>query len=285
MKAIFYTQPTLFLEAVNELLSAQEALNNLPLGITSKFCKTFPNGGEAPHDQFRMVLLEDKGKVVGMACQEVPRFLLFYLGEDSLEEKAQVLAEEMTKKNWDITGLVGNRTATRILADAFVGSNYIVGAEQLCYELKKVIPARPAPGKLTQIGMESKDLVFKWMEEFYEEVIAEEERDIGIPYALTEERIANGQVWFWDNNGPVSMAMTTRPLPRGICVSYVYTPPEARKNGYASCLVAAISTEMLNQGKEYCALFTDGANPTSNKIYQDIGYNLIGQSSILNFGS
>ena len=52
----------------------------------------------------------------------------------------------------------------------------------------------------------------------------------------------------------------------------MYTPPERRRRGYASALVAALSQEQLDAGKEFCFLYTDLANPTSNKIYQDIGY-------------
>jgi predicted GNAT family acetyltransferase len=52
----------------------------------------------------------------------------------------------------------------------------------------------------------------------------------------------------------------------------VYTPPELRGRGYASALTAAVSQAQLNGGRRYCFLFTDLANPTSNKIYQAIGY-------------
>lgn len=283
MKAIAYTQPTLFLNAVNELLSTQEAFNNLPLGITVKFCQTYPEGVEADHDKFRMIVVEDNGKVVAMACQDVPRFLLFYLGEGEHEEKARLISDMIKEQEWEITGVVGERAAAHQLAKAFVGSNYSITAEHLCYELREVIPPRPAPGILKVAGIESKDLIFKWLEEFYDEVIPEEERDMGIPFDLTEERLKNGQVFLWEDEEPVSMAVATRPLPNGICVSYVYTPLEARKKGYASNIVAALSSEMLRRGKTYCALFTDGHNPTSNKIYQDIGYNLIGKTLILNF--
>ncbi|MGB1286752.1 MAG: GNAT family N-acetyltransferase, partial [Aggregatilineales bacterium] len=55
----------------------------------------------------------------------------------------------------------------------------------------------------------------------------------------------------------------------------VYTPPEYRKNGYASAVTAAISQEILNSGRQFCFLFTDMNNPTSNHIYQMIGYEQI----------
>lgn len=59
-------------------------------------------------------------------------------------------------------------------------------------------------------------------------------------------------------------------------MSMVYTPPEYRRQGYASNCVAALSQELLNQGYKYCFLFADLANSTSNYIYQEIGYQPIG---------
>ena len=68
------------------------------------------------------------------------------------------------------------------------------------------------------------------------------------------------------------MALKIRPTPHGISVGGVYTPPEQRRHGYASSCVAALSQQLLDAGCEFCSLFTDLGNPTSNDIYQQIGY-------------
>jgi predicted GNAT family acetyltransferase len=60
--------------------------------------------------------------------------------------------------------------------------------------------------------------------------------------------------------------------PSGMRVSWVYTPPEQRGHGYASALVAALTEQLLAAGNRCCFLYTDLANPTSNGIYQRIGY-------------
>ncbi len=52
----------------------------------------------------------------------------------------------------------------------------------------------------------------------------------------------------------------------------MYTPPEARRRGYASALVASVSQAALDAGRRFCFLFTDQANPTANHIYQAIGF-------------
>jgi ribosomal protein S18 acetylase RimI-like enzyme len=55
-------------------------------------------------------------------------------------------------------------------------------------------------------------------------------------------------------------------------VNYVYTPPERRGHGYASACVATLTQQLLDEGVPRCCLYTDLSNPTSNKIYQAIGY-------------
>jgi predicted GNAT family acetyltransferase len=63
-----------------------------------------------------------------------------------------------------------------------------------------------------------------------------------------------------------------RPTPNGIRIGPVYTPPGLRRRGYASAATAAASQTELDNGRRYIFLFTDLSNPTSNKIYQQIGY-------------
>ena len=66
-------------------------------------------------------------------------------------------------------------------------------------------------------------------------------------------------------------------------VGPVYTPPEHRRRGYATALVAAWTSELLRRGARRCMLFTDHANPTSNSIYQAVGYRPAGDSLLLDF--
>src|SRR5439155_3737276 len=81
-----------------------------------------------------------------------------------------------------------------------------------------------------------------------------------------------GFVLWEDNDEPVSLAGWGGPTPNGIRIGPVYTPPEYRRRGYASALTAAVSAEQLASGCRFCFLYTDLANPTSNRIYANIGY-------------
>ena len=63
----------------------------------------------------------------------------------------------------------------------------------------------------------------------------------------------------------------------------VYTPPEWRGRGYATAAVATLSSELLGEGYAMCVLYTDLANPTSNRIYRRIGYEAVCDSLHLRF--
>ncbi|MFW5729522.1 MAG: GNAT family N-acetyltransferase [Spirochaetota bacterium] len=52
----------------------------------------------------------------------------------------------------------------------------------------------------------------------------------------------------------------------------MYTPKAHRRHGYARACVAELTARLIEAGRQFCFLFTDLSNPTSNKIYQQIGY-------------
>jgi predicted GNAT family acetyltransferase len=64
----------------------------------------------------------------------------------------------------------------------------------------------------------------------------------------------------------------------------VYTPPQLRGRGYATSLVAELSRALLDAGRRFCFLYTDLANPTSNAIYERIGYVKVAEAAMVAFG-
>ena len=76
----------------------------------------------------------------------------------------------------------------------------------------------------------------------------------------------------------VSMVANTRSTLNGGTISLVYTPPNLRAKGYASVSVALLTDKIIKNGKKFATLFTDLTNPTSNSIYQKIGFVKIGQN-------
>lgn len=85
-------------------------------------------------------------------------------------------------------------------------------------------------------------------------------------------RIRGGRFFYWAVAGkPVSIAGFAPVTRDGVRIGPVYTPPQERGKGYASACVAQISRYVMGKGL-WCCLFTDSENPTSNKIYKNVGY-------------
>ena len=118
-----------------------------------------------------------------------------------------------------------------------------------------------------------RSLAIAWLRAFADEALGEAPHleDIELTYRRRESD-PNGAWLVWDDDGPVSFAGYGNPTPSGIRVGPVYTPPEHRGRGYATSLVADLTAERLAAGLEFCFLFTDLTNPTSNAIYARIGY-------------
>ena len=85
-------------------------------------------------------------------------------------------------------------------------------------------------------------------------------------------RLRDERLLVWDDDRVVSMVGTRPPVAGVVCLGPGYTPPEARRHGYATALVAEVSRRALAAGAAKCMLYTDLANPTSNHIYQAVGY-------------
>ncbi|WP_435591051.1 GNAT family N-acetyltransferase [Nocardia sp. bgisy118] len=89
---------------------------------------------------------------------------------------------------------------------------------------------------------------------------------------VIRKRVAAGRWWLWEVGGrPVSLAAHQIPVGGWTRIGPVYTPPAERGHGYASALTAQVSRALRRNGLDVC-LFTDLANPTSNRIYRAIGY-------------
>ncbi len=86
-------------------------------------------------------------------------------------------------------------------------------------------------------------------------------------------RIEQGRVHLWEDADGQVVHLTAANAPaHGVArVGPVYTPPEQRGRGYASAAVAGVSQALLDQDARVC-LFTDLANPTSNRIYAALGF-------------
>ena len=118
-----------------------------------------------------------------------------------------------------------------------------------------------------------RDLIVEWLVAFVDEAFGGEELfDAG--EAADRWVAGHGRtMWLWVDDGRVvSMSGVSGRTPNGVRIGPVYTPLADRNRGYASNLVAEAAQAELDDGRQFVFLFTDLANPTSNHIYQAIGF-------------
>ena len=144
---------------------------------------------------------------------------------------------------------------------------------QRIHELRVLEYGDHPNGKFRPATMDDIDRVEAWTNAFQEECFGSIGPEEGA--AKAKSMIENGKLYFWEDPLPVAMAGLIRSTKRGVSISYVYTPPEFRRNGYASALVASLSGLALKSGKAFCTLYADLSNPTSNSIYQRVGYRAV----------
>jgi uncharacterized protein len=192
-------------------------------------------------------------------------------GKKTAAEKLVMAASNSFK---DAGGVNGEKEIADIFAGLWCQKNnrkILSTMEQRLFRLDKLNDVPMSPGKLRTATMEDIELVEQWSHAFSVDVEGGKPRNMG--GGNVTPAIENGFVFFWVLNGkPVSMAFKVGPTANGMGVSHVYTPPELRGKGYATSSVAELSCNILRSGKQFCYLYTDLANPTSNSIYMKIGY-------------
>jgi predicted GNAT family acetyltransferase len=192
---------------------------------------------------------------------------------------ADTLLDLWLEHDPDLPGINALLDTARAIADAWArrtgGSDHCRTAMAM-HSLSTVVdPPQPGPGELVTATEADRDLAVSWWNAFVDEshVI-----DAGAESraAQVDFRIGAGHLFLWQDEGrPVSLVSTNPAVAGVVRIGPVYTPPEARRRGYASSAVAAVSRQALNAGARTCMLYTDLANPTSNRIYADVGYRRI----------
>lgn len=262
--------PEEFENEAGPFLSLREAENNLILGLVSglKNGRTF--GPEPPF--FTVVYLD--GSVVGAAMRTPPLNLILAAGTE--ERALRPILDRLQSETADIPGMSGPKALVSVAARDWAGRHHLTARvimSSRIYKLTRVIAPRPAPGAMRTARPDEREVLASWFRGFITESMPKGHDD-SIEHArdTADYWISSGGLRVWEDTKLVAMAGAGGATPHGIRVSAVYTPPEVRRRGYASALVAALSQEQLDRGRRFCFLFADQANPTANKIYQAIGY-------------
>lgn len=254
-----------FLDRAEPWLREREDVHNLILSLA--YARRAAPDTEGVDVLYATV--EDGDRVAGCFMRTPPHKLLV---TELPSAAAPAVAEAAAEWYESIPAVLGPEPAAEEVARAWTkrrGGMVRPGMAQRIYRLDRVTPPRDTEGELRQARAADVDMAVAWGRGFAE--------DAGTQFATTRKTvegwIRRGELFVWEVDGtPRSIAVAGGRTPRGVRVGYVYTPPAERRRGFASALVAALSQRVLDEGYDFCVLYTDLANPTSNAIYRRVGY-------------
>ncbi|HEU5354667.1 MAG TPA: GNAT family N-acetyltransferase [Actinocrinis sp.] len=268
--------------AAMEFLRARPTQNTILLSIPAVLRERGSNafGDDRP----RFGWYEDaNGAVSGAFLQTPPHPLLL----TDLPDVAAVqsLVEVLRASGRPLAGVNAPQPVAEAVADAWRAATGAVAREGMrhrLYLLGELTVPSPAPAGAPRVAIaEDLDLLLAWFVDFSKEV--------GDPVINAQravvDRLDYGGLTLWEADGaPVSMAGITRLLEGGgIRIGPVYTPKSLRGRGYAAAATAAVCQSAFDRGAREVSLFTDLANPTSNALYQRLGFRPLGDRMVFHF--
>ena len=258
-----------FLRAAGPFLRSREAAHCLILGIAANLRTHPPDPAAQPP---YLATVRDGRRVVLVAFQTPPWQMVL----SEVDDEAALDLVVADRRGTSLPAVIGPaehvETFARLWSAAEAVPHRLAMRERI-WRLSGVVPPRPSDGAMRAAGTADRAVLAAWLEAFADEALDEG----GVPDvgAMVERWLTAGDdrtMWLWADGEPVSLCGVSGRTPTGIRIGPVYTPPAMRGRGYASNLVAAASQHQLDGGRRACFLFTDLANPTSNHVYEAIGY-------------
>lgn len=268
MRVVAPSTPAAFLSLALPLLVEDEAANCLPIGLATSL-----RDEPGLYDEARFWVVVDEDETPIAAALRTPPHNLV-LARERVEGAIEHLAGAVD----EASGVVGPQPEL----DRFVaarttrtGETARVVLAEAIHVLETLVPAPAVNGALDEVAEPDEELVVEWLVAFAAEAAGDDDPARDERRAWLEHRLASSTggvvLWRLSDGRPVSFAGYGGATPNGIRIGPVYTPPADRGNGYASALVSALTERLLREHR-FCFLFTDLANPTSNRIYARLGY-------------
>jgi GNAT superfamily N-acetyltransferase len=264
-----------FVDVAGSFLAEREAEHNLIFGISANLIADPSFSAGPPY----LGAVMDADRVVAAAVMTPPWNIVLSCVDDRAafnEDHAWIaLAADLDAAGVTVPGTTGPvasaQAFARVWCDAHGLTSRLVMAERI-YRLERVITPVDVSGRARVATEPDRDLLIAWVDAFIGEAL--DRRGPDEASVLVDRAFRTGsRTWYlWEDGEPVSIAAAGGPTPNGIRIGPVYTPPDRRRRGYASAVTAYASQTELDKGRTFIFLFTNLANLTANRIYQQIGY-------------
>jgi len=263
-----FDNPIAFCDQAEPFLQQNEVVHNLLLRICQQFREVNPRLQPS-----YLAVVEVGEQIVAVAIRTPPFPLVLSMVEDV--GAIVLLAEDIKDADPALPDVNAPQAEADLFAEVWHKLTHQSCKLYMALRVHQLTQVRSVPlvsGTFRLAEERDRTLLAEWFIAFQQEAL-EETRTLENAMDWAERQISTHTLYVWeDGNRPVSVACGFSASQHVGVVNFVYTPPSLRKRGYATACVASVSQNLLNQGYQFCALFTDLANPTSNKIYHAIGY-------------
>jgi len=271
-----------FLNTTQLVFEENEVLLGLMLGISLRLAENPLHYGTNPY----LATVADHEDLQLIALMTPPHKLQVASFSGDSTKAIELLALNLQKGGWTVPAVLAEEELAKCFEaewKVLTGVQSEHGMRQRIYQLCTVKHHDYPSGRFRQATAEDLSFAATWNASFHDDCFSSSNSKECTK--ATRTMIENGDLYIWEDPLPVSMAGFSRPTKTGVSVGSVYTPPEFRKHGYASALVASLSALALKNGRKFCTLYTDLSNPTSNSIYQNIGYDVVADVMDVNFAT
>ncbi len=285
-------EPDEFLAAAGHHLRADPVVSTVVSTATLQDRRDRAAGVPLPEGRPRWwaVARSADGSVAGCAFRSPTPFPPYLLPMP--EADAAELARLLHERGEDVRGASGTTEACEAFAagwTAVAGAEARVLVRSRLWELTELAAPRGVPGELRLATDGDLDVVVDHLAGFQHDAEVQAGRDPGdrayddLDRDAALRRIRAGEFWLWVTDGRAVSSVGGHDAAYGASrVGPVYTAPEHRGHGYAAAATAALTARLLADGVRPC-LFTDLANPTSNRVYARIGYRPVRDTVELTF--
>ena len=282
MELRFYDDAGEFLDVAGEHLAGQPVLSTVMSSVATRIRDRRAAGVRWPDGvPCWFAAFVDQGSVVASAMRtapfgEYPAYLM-----PMSDDAAVLLARTLLGRDEPVLGANGALPAVQVFCEEMAtatGTRVVVGQHTRLFELGELKEPAEVSGLLREATLGEQEVVTGWYLAFMTDADEQAGRPPGASAHESPEpeemrrRIETGQVFVWEVDGvPVHVTAASTPAFGVSRIGPVYTPKEHRGHGYASRAVYEVSKRLRDSGTRAC-LFTDRANPTSNRIYEALGY-------------
>lgn len=269
MEFVKYEEIEDFMKENFELILEKEWLNCLMVGNCLEGEKIGAEGW------LLAKVTQDKTTELIMLYRKPWKIGLYSPTNNTTDELYKFAAEEVYKLDNNLLGVNAEKEIANKFAQYYCNAankQYRLVTPLKILVLEKMLPRKNINEVIfREATIDDKEILTRYIKQFSKDALGQEKTDEEANEKF-EAYLKRGYYVLEKDGKIVSQAVIGRELIKGKGVSGVYTPKEERGKGYAYNVVYTLSEKCLDEGAEYCVLYTDADNPISNHVYEKMGY-------------